>query len=216
MPSNGIKGLQWDEQTGFLWIATEAGMTRYDGLSFTNFTKENTPGLSHERMAYIVKNNSGAIYAADVSGNFITVKASTLANQPFAELTTITGFKKRFYLQVSGTLLQQKVLAFMNTTGDMPWDRLLQPDDTSLIVIAAGRKVYSATATQKTFTALELPAVLRNEFIADHRLFLWTRTGRFISPRIISGTSNQSISLAGRESRFLLTLLISCCSGKMA
>jgi hypothetical protein len=22
MPSNGIKGLQWDEQTGFLWIAT--------------------------------------------------------------------------------------------------------------------------------------------------------------------------------------------------
>ena len=26
LPSNGIKGLQWDAQTGFLWIATEAGV----------------------------------------------------------------------------------------------------------------------------------------------------------------------------------------------
>ncbi len=170
MPSNGIKGLQWDEQTGFLWIATEAGMTRYDGLSFTNFTKENTPGLSHERMAYIVKNNSGAIYAADVSGNFITVNASTLVNQPFPELTTITGFKKRFYLQVSGTLLQQKLLAFMNTTSDMPWDRLLQVTDTSVMLVA-GRKFFYYSPSQKQFSPLTVPSTLGNEFILDGRLF---------------------------------------------
>ena len=29
MPSNGIKGLQWDERTNFLWIATEAGIVRF-------------------------------------------------------------------------------------------------------------------------------------------------------------------------------------------
>ncbi len=171
MPSNGIKGLQWDEQTGFLWIATEAGMTRYDGLGFTNFTKENTPGLSHERMAYIVKNNNAAIYAADVNGRFIAVKTSLLVPQPLPELNDVVGFKKRFYLCASGSTLQQKVLSFMKETGDMPWDRLLQPNDTSLIVIAAGRKVYATSAAQKNFTALELPAGLRNEFIADHRLF---------------------------------------------
>ncbi len=170
MPSNGIKGLQWDEQTGFLWIATEAGMTRYDGLGFANFTKENTPGLSHERMAYIVKNNSSAIYAADVNGRFIAVKTSLLVPQPLPELTDVIGFKKRFYLYAYGSM-QQKVLSFMKATGDIPWDRLLQSNDTSLIVIAAGRKAYSVTAAQKNFTALELPAGLRNEFIADNRLF---------------------------------------------
>ena len=31
MPSNGIKGMQWDEKTGFLWVATEAGVARFNG-----------------------------------------------------------------------------------------------------------------------------------------------------------------------------------------
>ena len=63
LPSNGIKGLQWDEQSGFLWIATEAGISRFNGLAFTNFTIENTPFIEAERMLFIVKNNKGKIYA---------------------------------------------------------------------------------------------------------------------------------------------------------
>ena len=63
LPSNGIKGLQWDEQSGFLWIATEAGVSRFNGLDFKNFTNENTPFIESERMLYIVKNNKGKIYA---------------------------------------------------------------------------------------------------------------------------------------------------------
>jgi len=45
LPSNGIKGLQWDEESGFLWIATEAGVTRYNGADFVNFSKTNLPEL---------------------------------------------------------------------------------------------------------------------------------------------------------------------------
>lgn len=37
LPSNGIKGLQWDDSSGFLWIATEAGVVRYNGMSFKTF-----------------------------------------------------------------------------------------------------------------------------------------------------------------------------------
>src|SRR4026209_2673997 len=69
LPSNGIKGLQWDEQSGFLWIATEAGVSRFNGLDFKNFTNENTPFIEAERMLYIVKNNKGKIYASDQSGH---------------------------------------------------------------------------------------------------------------------------------------------------
>ena len=34
LPSNGIKGLQWDEATEFLWMATEAGIVRFNGVDF--------------------------------------------------------------------------------------------------------------------------------------------------------------------------------------
>src|ERR1700754_303300 len=69
LPSNGIKGLQWDDSTGFLWIATEAGVTRYNGADFVTFDRENTPGLVSERMLFLLKNHDGRIYSSDEHGD---------------------------------------------------------------------------------------------------------------------------------------------------
>lgn len=172
LPSNGIKGLQWDEQTGFLWIATEAGVARFNGLDFTNFTKENTPGLTHERMAYMVKNNQGKIYAADVGGNFLVVHANLLLQQPFPELKEIIGFKKRFFLAASGPGMQKKVLAFMNETGTSPWNGILQQSDTSLIVVDGRGGLYYTSEKQEGFVKVLPAAGIHNAFILDNQLFM--------------------------------------------
>jgi signal transduction histidine kinase len=71
--SNGIKGLQWDETTGFLWIATEAGVTRYNGTDFLTFSKANTPEFTSDRMLFLFKNLGGRIYTADEAGNIFFV-----------------------------------------------------------------------------------------------------------------------------------------------
>ncbi|HVW61777.1 MAG TPA: ATP-binding protein [Puia sp.] len=76
--SNGIKGLQWDETTGFLWIATEAGVTRYDGAHFLTFSKANTPGFTSDRMLFLFKNRGGRIYTADETGNIFFVMQNRL------------------------------------------------------------------------------------------------------------------------------------------
>ncbi len=76
MPSNGIKGLQWDEQTGFLWMATEAGIVRFNGSDFKVYTKENTPRISSERMSFLVRNYEGEIYAADQNRNIFRIEAN--------------------------------------------------------------------------------------------------------------------------------------------
>ena len=34
LPSNVISGLQWDEETGFLWMATGIGIVRFNGIDF--------------------------------------------------------------------------------------------------------------------------------------------------------------------------------------
>jgi len=76
LPSNGIKGLQWDEKTEFLWMATEAGIVRFNGVDFNSFTKENMTSITAERMLFMVKNNAGKIYTADQSGNIFYIDKS--------------------------------------------------------------------------------------------------------------------------------------------
>src|ERR1700742_1026338 len=73
LPSNGIKGLQWDEQTGFLWIATEAGIVRFNGTDFLLFNKANCPGMLSERMLFLLKSHAGRIFTADETGDLFFV-----------------------------------------------------------------------------------------------------------------------------------------------
>jgi signal transduction histidine kinase len=48
LPQNSIKGLHLDH-LGFLWIATEDGLCRYNGISFTLYNKSNLPFITQNR-----------------------------------------------------------------------------------------------------------------------------------------------------------------------
>jgi ligand-binding sensor domain-containing protein len=74
LPSSGIKGLQWDKTTGFLWIATEAGLVRYNGMTFKTFDNTTNPELGSNRIKMLVKNASGKILAGGEEGNLTVVK----------------------------------------------------------------------------------------------------------------------------------------------
>ncbi len=73
MPSNGIQGMQWDEQTGFLWLATEAGFVRFNGADIKTYTKENTLGIEAERTQFCIRNQQQEILMADASGKLFQV-----------------------------------------------------------------------------------------------------------------------------------------------
>src|SRR6185436_18136000 len=105
LPSNGIKGLQWDEHAGFLWIATEAGIARFNGIDFRNFTINNTPEITSERMTFLVKNYAGKIFGADQSGNlfytrdnqFIFYQKGKSSQHPFAAQVFLIGVSENLY-----------------------------------------------------------------------------------------------------------------------
>ncbi|MDP4254290.1 MAG: HAMP domain-containing sensor histidine kinase [Bacteroidota bacterium] len=107
LPSNGIKGLEWDDATGFLWIATEAGVTRYNGADFRIWSKSNTPGLLSERMLLLQKNRSGRIYAADESGSIFFVMQNSLQFLVHIRLDTRASTAKLIGLAASGPLFRQ-------------------------------------------------------------------------------------------------------------
>ena len=107
LPSNGIKGLKWDEGTGFLWVATEAGVTRYNGSDFVTFSKANTPELFSERMLFMLKNQEGRIYTSDESGNIFFVLQDRLQYMGQVQLDTRPSTFKLVGLAASGNLFRQ-------------------------------------------------------------------------------------------------------------
>lgn len=79
LPSNGVKGMHWDEDGGFLWIATEAGISRFNGIDFVNYTRNNTSFIESERMRFSITNANGEMRVVDLDGNIIGIKE----NKPF-------------------------------------------------------------------------------------------------------------------------------------
>lgn len=79
MPSNGVKGLQWDSASGFLWLGTEGGVVRFNGVDFLSFNRDNTPGISSERILFLVRNHQGVIHAAGEKKDIMTVNENRLS-----------------------------------------------------------------------------------------------------------------------------------------
>lgn len=176
LPSNGVKGLEWDEKNGFLWIATEAGVSRFSGLNFVNFTKQNTPGLYHERMAYAVKSKAGEIFTADVGENILNVKANIISGKQFKEVEKVVGFKERFYLSTVGTDLKSKLLSFMLESKDTIWSNVFQISDTSLLIVVNAQNYYYLT--DHSLKPIAIPPKYTEPIIIDGQLFVTDKERR--------------------------------------
>lgn len=92
LPQNSIKAIVPDKN-GFLWLATENGLTRFDGSYFLNFNSSNVPGLKSSRMARIYPDDSAIAVENDI-GEIITVAESTVTHIG----KELSGYKYQRYL----------------------------------------------------------------------------------------------------------------------
>jgi signal transduction histidine kinase len=58
---------------GYLWLATQSGVVRFDGRRFQSFNSSDIPGLSNDRIAGMGVAPDGQIWFQTVSNQFITV-----------------------------------------------------------------------------------------------------------------------------------------------
>jgi signal transduction histidine kinase len=133
--SNGIKGLQWDGTTGFLWIATEAGVTRYNGTDFLTFSKANTPEFTSDRMLFLLRNLGGRIYTADEAGNIFFVMQQRLQFLEHAKLDVRASTFKLIGLVASGKMFRQSSEQPAPHFGfDFPGGTLIPVSETRIIL----------------------------------------------------------------------------------
>jgi signal transduction histidine kinase len=62
LPTNAIKGLQFDEKTRFLWVATESGIVRYNGHGFQSFGDNNATAALNGRIVFFEKTINGKLF----------------------------------------------------------------------------------------------------------------------------------------------------------
>ncbi|MES1250170.1 MAG: hypothetical protein ABUL46_05765, partial [Chitinophaga rupis] len=77
LPQNSIKGMTFD-RNGFLWLATEMGVVRFDGRNFREYNMDNSPALLTNRcFLYGLAEGSGKVNILQAAGThrMLTVTA---------------------------------------------------------------------------------------------------------------------------------------------
>jgi len=172
LPSNGIKGLQWDESTGFLWIATEAGIVRFNGADFKSYTKENIQSIASERMLFIIKNNAGSIYTSDIPGNIFTIQK----NKPvlWKENTKKENayFSNYYMLAVSDSLFLKPGFDKSKTIFSLGSDKIACISDTAFLLLHRGAIYFQSGMLKYPVSSPLLKKDISALFKIDNNYFI--------------------------------------------
>src|SRR5262245_48942097 len=67
LPTNGIRALAQDTD-GFLWLGTEAGLVRFDGVEFRTFDRNSTPALKATDVTALFVDNVNRLWIGTDDG----------------------------------------------------------------------------------------------------------------------------------------------------
>ena len=74
LPSSTVKAIL-QTRDGYLWLGTENGLARFDGLRFTVFDRSNTPGLPSNDIQSLVQTRDGSLWIGTNGGGLARMKA---------------------------------------------------------------------------------------------------------------------------------------------
>lgn len=180
LPSNGIKGMQWDAAHRFLWLATEGGIARFNGMEFKNFTRDNTPGINSDRTLFIIRNRAGEILSADLDGSIFRIDRNRIVfkEQGFWKNGPESGHNNFFLLPVSDRFFKKPLLPRDFTSLALNINKVLPLSDTSCYIVnGPGLVYYSLSMERPVPVHPELPK-LKTGFAADQENFCVTPENR--------------------------------------
>ncbi|HTX42739.1 MAG TPA: two-component regulator propeller domain-containing protein [Acidobacteriaceae bacterium] len=90
LPENSVHALA-QTKDGYLWMGTEEGLTRFDGVRFATFTYHNAPGLASSFIRTLAADRDGSLWVGTDSGLSHYEPSGTAAGYRFVTLTTKDG-----------------------------------------------------------------------------------------------------------------------------
>lgn len=79
LPQNSVFSVL-QTRDGYLWLATQEGLARFDGTRFTVFNARNTPQIRHNDVWKLIEGRDGALWAATRGGGLVRYKDGVFSN----------------------------------------------------------------------------------------------------------------------------------------
>lgn len=99
LPQNSINKLAFTKY-GFLWMATEDGLVRFDGVNFKIFSMFNQPVIKNDRFKSIIKDKNDVLYVYNADGVKYFINENKLefgeARQSLSNLSGLHPVSKKF------------------------------------------------------------------------------------------------------------------------
>lgn len=113
MASNRVYGIAQDER-GFIWVATDFGLSRFDGRFFRNYSKKDYPSLIRDDV-YFVKSFNNKIFTGGYNGLLLEYdcKADSFINRKPDE------FERSSYKEVKGVCKSENGAYYAYTIGGL-------------------------------------------------------------------------------------------------
>jgi signal transduction histidine kinase len=213
LPSNGIKGMQWDEKTEFLWMATEAGIVRFNGVDFKSYTKENMPGIASERLLFMIRNKDGNIYTSDQPGNIFSIdKSKPVLWKKSASTASINPLLSNYYLlAVSDTFFKKNAAVTKISLFSAGIDKIVCISDTAFLIISHGLLYHHSISlaspeplpfeTETFNTAFKID---NNYFVTTSKkeIYLFNVSDRSLTPVTVTASGYNAIDPAIKNGSF--------------
>jgi signal transduction histidine kinase/ligand-binding sensor domain-containing protein len=84
LPDNFISDIL-QTSDGFLWLATENGISRFDGVSFTNMNRRTQPVMLSNRVSTLYEDNTGILWFGTFGGGLYAIRKDTVVRFTDAE-----------------------------------------------------------------------------------------------------------------------------------
>lgn len=186
LPSNGIKGLQWDATTGFLWIATEAGIVRYNGMDFATFDNTTNPEIGSNRVVCLLKNAAGKIIAGGESGNLSVVTENNISLWFRDSGKAKNNYNYHGATEASDTLFRRcnknpfpNQFSFYNGA-------LATVNDTLCVILAQGALYYYTVSTEQPVLIRSAPADIRKIFKIGNQLYCFNTANELFACDVLN------------------------------
>lgn len=94
LPQNTVPSIA-QSSDGYLWLGTELGLVRFDGLHFTVFNKGNTPALRSNKVDALLADKEGNLWIGTIGGGLTRLSKGT-----FTTFTTGQGLSSNSILSL--------------------------------------------------------------------------------------------------------------------
>jgi hypothetical protein len=122
--TNLISDVNFD-RNGYFWLATQAGLSRFDGQNFINYSSKDFDYIKSNRFYVIDKKTDGNLYVNnDVKQLFFIDSSSKLvevSNKKFGKDFIVSINKKIIFLNDDFTLSKQDLKSCLNETCQLYW-----------------------------------------------------------------------------------------------